>query len=262
MMAVNGDPFDPEPSTNWVPTLAMLVIAPPVMLLAPFVIVFSAISKAFSQWWAKALVHNVGMPILHAVMAEPFGRVMSSKCKGRVLDLGCGVLPHSKHYQTIDAVTEVVALEPNPQCHAALRAKAAAAKDYTITISSTPIAEEQSASFDTVVLSFVMCEHPNYEQLPMEAMRVLKLGGCVIFQEHIGSEKGTFMRKFQNAVQPAWYLLSDGCHCNREQKRCMEAQPWEATFSRIYDFPILARMTLFPHIPKVYMGVAIKGVAS
>jgi ubiquinone/menaquinone biosynthesis C-methylase UbiE len=49
-----------------------------------------------------------------------------------------------------------------------------------------------------------------------EIHRVLKPGGKFVFIEHVAAPRGTFMRACQRVVRPAWRLVADGGHPDRE----------------------------------------------
>ena len=85
-------------------------------------------------------------------------------------------------------------------------------------------------------------------------------GGRCIFMEHIGGRPGSLLRMLQEALHPAWTLLTDGCHCNRNQRACIEKLPWAVLHGRVFQLPLLARLTLFPLVPSIYIGVAVKSV--
>ena len=255
---VNVEGLGKRTRLSWMPSLLFIPLLFPMLLLGPWAAVFSYFSKGFSKFWAGIMVHRLAMPVLHMMAKKKRIEMFKADCKGRLLDVGCGILPHYALYEQIPAITEVVAMEPNPHCHGALQSKAKRAVAPKITISSRTLEEEPDNSYDTIILSFVMCEIPGYEKIPAQVLRVLKPGGCCLFFEHIGAEKGSLMRRFQNTLQPLWYLLTDGCHCNREQHHCIEGLPWAELRGDKMALPMLARCTMLPHIPRIYAGVAKK----
>lgn len=247
-----SDPFESEPQLDWnFCTVGALTRIAGLCLCGtafPLCVCIAKCSSTFHGWAAARFTHIL-MPLVHHVFAAPWRAVASAGCRGRVLDVGCGHLPHLELYKSLGtaAVTEVVACEPNPHCHAVLEAKAAATSELKISVSAEYLAEQETASFDCVVLSFVMCEIPEYQKVPEDVLRVLKPGGCCIFAEHIGAPVGSLTRKFQDQVSGAWCFCTDGCNLNRHQKSYMEKQSWAAVFTRTYD-------TVVP----VYIGLAVK----
>ena len=60
--------------------------------------------------------------------------------------------------------------------------------------------------------------------------RLLRPGGLVYFSEHVGFPRGSWRRALQDAAQPWWGLVSDGCHCNRDTLSTLAAVPgWHVT---------------------------------
>ena len=71
------------------------------------------------------------------------------------------------------------------------------------------------AGFDWVILGNVLCEVPDPVAVVAHIDRLLKPGGKVYFSEHVAHPTGTWARALQDAVNPWWCVVSDGCHCNR-----------------------------------------------
>jgi SAM-dependent methyltransferase len=65
-------------------------------------------------------------------------------------------------------------------------------------------------SFDTVVSTLVLCSVENQEQCIDEIIRVLKVGGMFICEEHIYS-RNTILGSTQDLFDPAQQALADGC---------------------------------------------------
>eukprot|EP00596_Hydrurales_sp_CCMP1899_P004328 CAMPEP_0119051546 /NCGR_PEP_ID=MMETSP1177-20130426/73124_1 /TAXON_ID=2985 /ORGANISM="Ochromonas sp, Strain CCMP1899" /LENGTH=234 /DNA_ID=CAMNT_0007030781 /DNA_START=220 /DNA_END=924 /DNA_ORIENTATION=- len=70
-------------------------------------------------------------------------------------------------------------------------------------------------SFDTIVSTLVLCSVENQEQCIDEIIRVLKVGGMFICEEHIYS-RDTILGSTQELFDPAQQALADGCHLTRE----------------------------------------------
>jgi ubiquinone/menaquinone biosynthesis C-methylase UbiE len=70
-------------------------------------------------------------------------------------------------------------------------------------------------SFDTVVITYVMCTIPDLEKAFSEIKRVLKPTGKLLFCEHgKAPEKG--IQKYQNIINPFWKRIGGGCNLNRD----------------------------------------------
>lgn len=136
------------------------------------------------------------------------------EASGAVLEVGFGAGPNLQFYDPA-RVTKLYALEPS----AGMRRKAASA------VASAPVAVEvldapgeavplDSASIDSVVLTFTACTIPDVQAALSEAVRVLKPGGQVLFAEH-GASPDAGIARWQGRIEPVWKVLAGGCHLTR-----------------------------------------------
>lgn len=70
-------------------------------------------------------------------------------------------------------------------------------------------------SFDTVLITLVLCSVGDLPMTIREVFRVLTPGGKLLILEHVLSDH-TLMATFQRKVTPIWKHLADGCHLDRE----------------------------------------------
>lgn len=146
-----------------------------------------------------------------------------AEARGRVVELGAGTGANAELYP--DAVEELVLAEPDPHMSKRLRAKLAE-RGSTATVVEAP-AERlpfDDASFDTAVVTLVLCTVPNPQAALDEVARVLKPGGRLLFLEHVRSERPGLAR-WQDRLERPWRFLGDGCHCNRDTVATIEASP-------------------------------------
>jgi ubiquinone/menaquinone biosynthesis C-methylase UbiE len=150
-------------------------------------------------------------------------RDLLASAEGRTLELGAGTGLNLEHYPS--AVTDLVLTEPDPHMEKRLRRRADVG-DRSVEVVQAP-AERlpfDDASFDTAVLTLVLCTVPNPAAALAEVSRVLRPGGRLLFLEHIRSTEPRVAR-WQDRLERPWRFIGDGCHCNRDTLATIEASP-------------------------------------
>ena len=135
---------------------------------------------------------------------------------GNVLEIGAGTGANILFYPKNGI--ELTLSEPDKHMRTQLEAKVKNEGLDHVTISSHTIEENHrpDATFDCVVSTLVCCSVPNLASAFSEIKRILKPDGYFIFLEHVGAEKGTRRRRWQNRLTPLWCKISGNCHLNRE----------------------------------------------
>ena len=135
---------------------------------------------------------------------------------GNVLEIGAGTGANILFYPKNGI--ELTLSEPDKHMRTQLEAKVKNQGLDHMTISSHTIEENHrpDATFDCVVSTLVCCSVPNLASAFSEIKRILKPDGYFIFLEHVGAEKGTRRRRWQNRLTPLWCKISGNCHLNRE----------------------------------------------
>lgn len=144
---------------------------------------------------------------------------------GRTVDLGAGTGANLPLFPP--AVSELVLVEPDPhmlrKLAPRLESAPAPAELVRAPAEALPFGD---ASFDTAVFTLVLCTVPDPAAALAEAARVLKPGGRLLFVEHVRSEDAGLAR-WQDRLERPWRFFGDGCHCNRDTARAIEAAPFE-----------------------------------
>lgn len=155
---------------------------------------------------------------------------------GRVVELGSGIGSNFEHYPA--AVTEVVAVEPEPYMRAKSEEAAASAPVAVRVVDGVadalPLADE---SVDAAVASLVLCSVPDQATALAELRRVIKPGGELRFYEHVQSKRAS-SRRLQRALDATvWPRVSGGCHMTRDTRGAIEAAGFIVQRSRRFPFP-------------------------
>jgi ubiquinone/menaquinone biosynthesis C-methylase UbiE len=141
---------------------------------------------------------------------------------GRVLEIGAGNGLNFARYPT--AVTEVIAVEPEPHLREHAR-RAARAAPVPVTVIDA-VAEElpfAADEFDAAVASLMLCSVADVPASLAEVHRVLRADGELRFFEHVASPHRA-LRALQRAADATlWPRLSGGCHLGRDTERLLEA---------------------------------------
>lgn len=136
--------------------------------------------------------------------------------RGRVVEVGAGTGLNLEHYP--EGIEGLTLTEPDPHMTKRLRDKlAVSGRTAHVSVieapaESLPFPED---SFDTVVVTLVLCTVPDPAAALREISRVLKPDGQLLFLEHVRS-RDPALAKWQDRLERPWRFLGDGCHCNRD----------------------------------------------
>ena len=162
---------------------------------------------------------------LYMGMVDRFGfgrwrRWVVSGARGRTLEVGCGTGRNLRLYAS--SVT-VVGLELDLLLLRSARKKA----DHALlVVGSAEALPFKDVSFDTVVSSLVFCSVGDPERGLVEVGRVLQPDGELRMLEHVRSEVRA-VSMLQNVAQPAWTLITGGCHPNRDTEGALRRVGFE-----------------------------------
>ena len=142
-----------------------------------------------------------------------------ASAEGATLEIGAGTGLNLEHYP--EAVTRLVLAEPDEHMRRRLGRRAGevfpAAEIVAAGAERLPFPD---ATFDTVVVTFVLCSVPDQKAALDEIARVLKPSGRLLFLEHVRSDDPA-VAKWQDRVRPLYNLV--GCNPNRETLAAIEA---------------------------------------
>ena len=148
-----------------------------------------------------------------------------SGARGRTIELGAGSGLNLEHYT--DAVGELVLTEPFGPMAKQLRERVEGSSREAEVIEAPaerlPVDDE---SFDTVVITLVLCTVADPTAVLAEIGRVLRPGGTVLFLEHVRSGDERSARR-QDRLHRPWRFVGHSCNCNRDTLGSIEASGLE-----------------------------------
>ncbi len=134
---------------------------------------------------------------------------------GNVLEVGIGSGLNLPFYTS--EVHRVYGVDPSTELESMARRRA---KELPFPVeffrqSAEELLPIDSASIDTVVITWTLCSIPDASKALEEARRVLKPTGRLIFLEH-GRAPDPKVIAWQDRLTPIWKRVGGGCHLNRK----------------------------------------------
>lgn len=159
---------------------------------------------------------------LRAMRAE-----LLAGARGRVLEIGAGTGLNLEHYG--ERVEKLVLAEPDPYMTKRLREKlGASGRAAEVVEAPAERLPFEDDSFDTAVVTLVLCTVPDPAHALAEIRRVLRPGGELLFLEHVrSSHEG--LAAWQDRLERPWKFLADGCRCNRDTAGAIAAAGFECS---------------------------------
>jgi SAM-dependent methyltransferase len=146
---------------------------------------------------------------------------------GRAIEVGAGTGANLGLYPP--AVTELTLVEPDPHMAKRLRERlAGSARSAELVEAPAEKLPLPDASFDTAVVTLVLCTVPDPAAALAELRRVLVPGGRLLFIEHVRSPEASLAR-WQDRLEKPWRFCGDGCHCNRDTAATIAAAGFETS---------------------------------
>jgi len=176
-------------------------------------------------------------------------RLLFAGLEGLLVEIGPGTGPNLRH---LPAGLTVVGVEPNPFMHRHFLRKAQEGGHQATLIQgraeALPFRDE---SVDAVVSTLVLCSVGETGTALGEVMRILKPGGKFIFMEHVAAPEGTWLRRAQALVRPAWRAVGDGCEPDRRTEDDLARAGFREVRVERFSVPL---PIVSPHIA----GLAVK----
>jgi ubiquinone/menaquinone biosynthesis C-methylase UbiE len=167
--------------------------------------------------------------LIHLAMRQdsfgPYRQRVVAAAQGRVLEIGVGSGLNLALYPR--AVTVVIGLDAS----AALlqRARRATRTDrlsVEFVHGSAEAIPLEARSVDTVVVTWTLCSIPDAVRALLEARRVLRAEGRLLFVEH-GRAPDPGVAGWQDRLTPVWKHVAGGCHLNRPVAELIEASGFQ-----------------------------------
>jgi len=176
-------------------------------------------------------------------------RLLFAGIEGVLVEIGPGTGPNLRH---LPAGLTVVGVEPNPFMHRHFLREAREGGHRAALIrgraEALPFRDE---SVDAVVATLVLCSVGETGRALEEVKRILKPGGKFIFMEHVAAPEGTWLRRAQALIRPAWRVVGDGCEPDRRTEDDLVRAGFREVRVERFSVPLLI---VAPHIA----GVAVK----
>jgi ubiquinone/menaquinone biosynthesis C-methylase UbiE len=177
--------------------------------------------------------------------------------EGVTLEIGAGSGANLPWYPK--AVTELVLADPSPYMLDHLRSALASVPEWpgsgTVSLARAgfPSLPFDDASYDTVVVTYVLCSIPDLCGALKEIARVLKPRGRLLFLEHVRAPEGSALGSVQDLVERPHRLVADGCRPNRRTERLLRDSPLTVAWLERGAQPSAA-----PTVRPTIMGVAVR----
>jgi len=184
------------------------------------------LGRIYDATWGRAFsaLYDAGFKASEEAGLREMRRELLTGAGGRVVELGAGTGANLELYP--DSISGLVLVEPDPHMTKRLREKlGASARQAEIAEAPAERLPFADASFDTAVVTLVLCTVPDPRAAIAELARVLKPGGRLLFIEHVRGEPG--LARWQDRLERPWRFLGDGCHCNRDTLTTIEASAFE-----------------------------------
>jgi ubiquinone/menaquinone biosynthesis C-methylase UbiE len=138
-----------------------------------------------------------------------------AQATGDVLEVGIGSGLNVPWFDPA-RVTAVVGVDPSaPLLARAARRVPAPGVTVELRVAVAERLPFDAARFDTVVFTYTLCSVTDARRALVEARRVLRPGGRLLFVEH-GRSPDPATARWQRRLTPIWRTVSGNCHLDRD----------------------------------------------
>ncbi|XP_077541463.1 thiol S-methyltransferase TMT1B-like isoform X2 [Haemaphysalis longicornis] len=162
----------------------------------------------------------------------------------RVLEIGGGLGHNFEFFNRPVLYTNV---DPNPEFNVHFKKKLEnfpkVELEKWIQAYGENMTQLENGSFDVVLCTYMMCSVKDVQKVLSEARRVLVKGGHLIFLDHVGYPKGTWLRWMQDILSPLWKVALCNCCLNLDTEEHIRASGFSEVTVRYFDvdIPLLSR---------------------
>lgn len=167
---------------------------------------------------AKGILYDLVMAPLERLGLRDRRRRLLAGVSGRVLEVGVGTGLNLPSYP---ADAWIVASDP--QLSLLRRARRRRRPAQQLVCARAEALPFPDGGFDAVVGSFVFCTIADPARGLDEVGRVLAADGELRLFEHVRWSGYPWRVRLQDAFTPAWRLIADGCHLNRDTVALVES---------------------------------------
>lgn len=194
------------------------------------------LSKTQGHPWFAA-TYNWLLSVPEQVLLGQIRRHVAGEATGQVLEIGVGTGANFRYYRS--AVEPIVANEPDPYMLRQAKQEAVRlGRDVEFCRCPAEALAFADCSFDTIVITLVLCTVVDQAAAFAEMKRVLKPDGSVRFLEHVRSA-GAWGAQVQDLLTPIWRQCGAGCHLNRRTAENMQAAGFEIVETQRKQLPLL-----------------------
>ena len=183
----------------------------------------------YDATWGRlfSAAYDRGMKATEEAGLRETRRELLAQARGRVLELGAGTGLNLELYP--EGIEDLTLTEPDPHMIRQLLEKLASSeREADLVEAPAEALPFPDDSFDTAVVTLVLCTVPEPAASLAEVKRVLKPGGQLLYLEHVRSRHPD-LAKWQDRLERPWRFLGDGCHCNRDTVAAISAAGFELT---------------------------------